>query len=325
MSEFASPAALDALILAARGPKEPVDPWRPYAHLVEDERTADGRIEAVATLFLTNRECPLRCLMCDLWRHTLDASVPLGAIPAQIDFALATLPAARHLKLYNSGNFFDRQAIPLADHAAIAKRARGFRTLIVENHPRLCGDDCRRFQDLLGPDVEFEIALGLETIHPDVLPRLNKRMTVDDFARAAERLRSWDIHVRAFVLLRPPYLSEAEGIEWAVRSVEFARSSGARCVSVIPVRGGNGMMERLAAQGDFVPPSLAALEEVCARTVRADAGRLLVDLWDAEKFARCATCGPARIARLAAINLSQTLSPAITCATCGDSNVDRNG
>ena len=108
----------DADILAARPPKQPLDPWRPYAYLVELERTASGRVEDVATVFLTNQECPFRCTMCDLWKYTLDERVPVGAIPAQIDHALEQLSSAKHLKLYNAGNFFDAQAIPPEDHDA---------------------------------------------------------------------------------------------------------------------------------------------------------------------------------------------------------------
>ena len=141
------------------------------------------------------------------------------------------------------------EAIPREDHAAIAARVSGFRTVIVENHPQLCGDDCLRFRDLLPADTEFEIAIGLETIHPDVLPRLNKRMTLDDFTRAADFLRRGGIHVRAFILLRPPFLTEDEGIEWALRSIDFAILHGVRCCSIIPTRGGNGIMEQLLAAG----------------------------------------------------------------------------
>ena len=124
-------------------------------------------VEPVATIFLTNRECPFRCLMCDLWRNTLSETVPLGAIPAQIDHALLKLPPARQLKLYNSGSFFDPQAIPPADYGAIAQRANRFERLIVENHPALTGDACLRFRDLLSG--KLEIAMGLETAHPEVL------------------------------------------------------------------------------------------------------------------------------------------------------------
>src|SRR5688572_5975141 len=84
-----------------------LDPYRPYAWLVEEECAHNGEVVPVATVFLTNRECPWRCLMCDLWRNTLTETVPLGAIPAQIDFALSQLTPARQIKLYNSGSFFD--------------------------------------------------------------------------------------------------------------------------------------------------------------------------------------------------------------------------
>ncbi|MEM8608036.1 MAG: radical SAM protein [Myxococcota bacterium] len=306
----------DADILAARGPKADVDPYVPYAFLVEPEHAAAGRVEDMATLFLTNRECPFRCLMCDLWRHTTDAPVPLGAIPLQIDYALARLPKAKHVKLYNSGNFFDRKAVPVADHQAIAERVRGFETVIVENHPKLCGPAVVRFRDLIAP-ARLEVALGLETIHPEVMPRLNKRMTLADYERAVGYLRTNDIDVRTFILLRPPWLSEAEGVEWAVKSVAYAFEVGVQCAAVVPVRGGNGMMERLADSGDFNPPSLASMETVLEAGLAMAAGRVFVDLWDAEQFTSCAGCAVTRIERLHRMNLTQQVEPTVTCMTCG--------
>ena len=56
----------DRWILERRGPRNIVDPGRPYAYLVEPERQSDGEIEDVATIFLTNKECSFHCLMCDL-------------------------------------------------------------------------------------------------------------------------------------------------------------------------------------------------------------------------------------------------------------------
>jgi radical SAM enzyme (TIGR01210 family) len=305
----------DAQILAARRAKNVVDPYRPYHYLVEQERTAAGTIEDVATIFLVNRECPWRCLMCDLWKNTTDESVPAGAVPAQIDYALAHLPAAKHVKLYNSGNFFDARAIPPADHAAIAQRVAGFDTVIVENHPKLCGPVCLGFRDLLAG--RLEVALGLETVHPGVLPRLNKGMTLDDFARAVDFLLRAGIAVRAFVLLRPPYLSEEEGLEWAVRSLEFAFSLGVGCCSLIPTRGGNGSMEQLQSAGEFFPPRLRSLERSLEAGLALGGGRVFADLWDAERFSECAVCVTARIERMREMNLMQRPSPRVECAECG--------
>ncbi|HWL74935.1 MAG TPA: hypothetical protein VNQ74_13785, partial [Burkholderiaceae bacterium] len=290
-------------IRAARPTKSPVDSQRPYAFLVEPECSPEGRIENVATIFLTNRECPFTCLMCDLWKNTLDEPVAVGDIPRQIDFALDRLPAAEHIKLYNSGNFFDPHAIPVEDYSEIAARLPGFRTVIVENHPRLCGDDCLRFRDAI--DGTLEVALGLETTHPEVLRRLNKQMTLDDFQRAAAFLLRENIQLRTFILLRPPFLSEAEGIDWAMHSIDYAFSLGIRCCSVVPSRAGNGIMEHLQTGGQFAPPELRSMEAVLERGIRLGRGRVFMDLWDAAQFSKCDRCGPARVERMRQMNLTQ--------------------
>src|ERR1041385_2342186 len=124
-------------------PRPAYDPFRPQSFLVERERSEAGEVVSVATLFLTNRECPWRCLYCDLWKNTLTETVPVGAIPAQIDYALECLesnqpgPSARQIKLYNAGSFFDPLAIPPEDFPAIAARAVRFERVIVECHPAL--------------------------------------------------------------------------------------------------------------------------------------------------------------------------------------------
>ena len=200
-------------ILAARGPRNAVNVFRPYHFLVENEFSRHRCVESVATIFLTNRECPFHCLMCDLWKNTTEQATSEGAIPEQIDFALQQLPVTQHVKLYNSGNFFDPKAIPRADWPRIAERVRHFDTVIVENHPSLCNDRCGEFQQLC--ETQLEVALGLETSHPQTLARLNKQMTVEDFAHACESLLKQSILIRAFVLLKPPETSEEQGIERA--------------------------------------------------------------------------------------------------------------
>lgn len=142
-----------------------LDPTRPWQFFAEEERSSSGEILAVNTLFLTNRECPWKCVMCDLWQNTLTETVPVGAIPAQIEFALARLPPARVVKLYNSGSFFDPRAVPVADYPAIASLLGRFERVIVECHPALIGDPCLRFRDLIS--ARLEVAMGLETVHPE--------------------------------------------------------------------------------------------------------------------------------------------------------------
>jgi hypothetical protein len=293
-----------------------LDPFQPHGFFLEQELCSSGRILRSGGILLTNKECPWRCLMCDLWKHTLTRSVPLGAIPRQIDYALAKLGVQpEQLKLYNSGSFFDPAAIPPEDYPAIAQRISFAEHIVVESHPRLVGEKALRFRDLL--DGSLEVALGLETVHPDVLPRLNKRFTLDHFAHAAAFLRKEGVEVRAFVLVKPPFLNEHQAIEWAVKSAQFAFSCGAGVVSLIPTRPGNGALDRLVDSGEFAPPSLSTLERTLERTLELSAGRAFADTWDLEMFSSCPSCFEGRKHRLTAINLSQTLVPSAHCPACG--------
>ena len=301
----------DSTIVAARPAKNRVDPRRPYAYLCEPEYSAAGIVEQVATLFLTNKECPFRCLMCDLWKNTLDESIAPGDILAQIDFALKRLPEANSIKLYNSSNFFDRKAIPRSDYAAIASRMESFERVIVENHPSLCNTECVRFKDMLAG--RLEVAMGLETVHPPTLERLNKRMTLDDFERATHFLLSHYIDVRAFILLRPPYMTEEEGIEWAIRSMEFAFSIGISCCSIIPTRSGNGILDQLVDSGEFESPTIESMERTHEAGLTMNHGRVFMDLWDVERFYTCASCGPARSERIQQMNLTQRIPDTVRC------------
>lgn len=295
-----------------RPEKKSVDPYAPYLWLNEEEVQLDGKLKSVNTIFLTNRECSFKCVMCDLWRHTLDEPTPKGAIPAQIEFALERLPKADVVKLYNSGNFFDSKAIPRSDYEAIAVLLRDFEHVIVENHPKLIGDFIPEFRKLL--DSSFEIAMGLETIHPEVLPKLNKQITIENFREATEYLVSEDISVRAFILLNPPFLTDArQNIEWCLKSVEFAFMCGAVACSIIPTRDGNGIMEKFRDEGDYVPPTLSALEEVFDRAMNMNKGRVFADLWDLEKFSECSECFEARKERMHRMNLEQVVLPGIQC------------
>jgi len=288
---------------------------RPYAFLWEEEADAKGQLIPTATIFLTNRECPFRCLMCDLWQNTLDERVPAGAIAAQIRFALERLPAARAIKLYNAGSFFDPQAVPPEDDAEIAATIAKFERVIVECHPAfLRGVYAKRaMQFQAAVRGQLEIAIGLETVHPVALEKLNKRMTVESFRQAAEFLQRHAIDLRVFLLLRPPFLTETEGLAWACRSLDVAAECGAKACSVIPTRGGNGAMEAI---GDaYQPPKLRSLEAAVEYGLSLNAFRTYADLWDVETFFDC-DCSAERAARLAVMNRTQQIPAGINCPDC---------
>lgn len=316
----ARPVLADHRVRALRPPRQPVDPWQYLGVTYDTERTQHrARPEQVATVFLAGAECPFSCVFCDLWRFTVDGRTPVGAIPAQLRAALDALDAAGQttvdrVKLYNASNFFDARAVPSDDDGDIAEAVAAFPAVTVECHPKLVGERCFRFAERL--DGELEVAMGLETAHPRAHARLNKGCTLEETRAAAQRLLERGLRWRAFVLVGVPFLAPGDQLEWTVRSVEMAVAEGATVVSLIPVRGGNGELERLAAAGHFVPPSAELIEAVLEATVENQRAVVQLDLWDLEQHLCCSACAPARRARLERMNTTGVREVGVDCAQC---------
>ena len=284
---------------------------------MEEERSLNG-VERAVTVFLAGAECPFTCSFCDLWRWTLDGPTPPGALPTQLERALESLvsPVPHRLKLYNASNFFDRRAVPAEDLPRIAELAAPFAAVTVESHANTVGPLTLEFAAQLAG--KLEVAVGLETVHPAAATLLNKKLDLDRFDRAAAFLAEHGIDLRAFALLGVPYVPAEESIEWAVRTVEYAAARGATRIAVIPVRGGNGEMERLQSLGHFVPPTLAQLETVLERCLAIRSAVVTADVWDIARLSGCESCRPQRVARIQTMNLSPSPAPPppIPCSAC---------
>lgn len=311
----------DARIRRRRGPKIEPDPTRPPAHFREEERRLDGSLSPVLTVLLAGAECPFTCVFCDLWRRTLDGPTPPGAIPRQLDTAIretGPLPATCGVKLYNASNFFDPRAVPPEDDASIAALLQPFDRVTVECHPRLIGRRCLEFADRI--PGRLEIAMGLETADAAALARLNKGMTLENFDRAAVHFARAGIGLRVFVLLPAPFVPAARAVESALDAVDYAVDRGARHVTLIPTRDGNGVMDELREQGDWTPPERDLIEEAMEGCARISSAVVTVDLWDIDRFLTCRHCRPARVARLRRFNHTGSADPPVHCPACTSSS-----
>jgi archaeosine synthase beta-subunit len=233
-----------------------------------------------------------------------------------LESVLQTLgnPAPDRLKIYNASNFFDQRAVPSEDIAGIATLAAPFAAVTVESHASTIGPNTLAFARRISG--RLEVAVGLETIHPVAAPQLNKRLELPRFDSAARFLSANGIDLRVFVLLGAPYISAEESVAWTVRTVEYAVERGASVVSIIPVRGGNGEMERLEALGQFTPPTLSQLEEsidLCSQFAHTV---VTGDLWDVERLSGCEQCRSERIDRLRRLNITGSAEPRVACNIC---------
>ena len=297
--------------------------------IVEDERAADGGRARIATVLPDRTRVPWRCAMCDLWRYTTAADTPRGAIPAQIAAARAALRDAAPspstgMKLYNAGSFFDPRAVPDADYDASPRRwpavARDRRVASRARRARAwigCSPRSIVIAARWQPAPQLEVAMGLETAHPDALDRLNKRFTLDDFDSAADALADRGVALRVFLLISPPFVPLHEQDAWLLRSIDAAFACGASVVSLMPTRPGNGAMEALA-DGRLVPRARPRRHRAQLRAgahARASAGAGCSSISGTSSASRTArTASSARRDRLHAMNLEQRVLPLTACS-----------
>lgn len=299
----------------------------PQGALFEDEPITGNAIVPTATYFLTGSECRYTCSMCDLWKYTTGDRTDVGSLPRQIQLLhqehTTVERGVRWLKLYNASNFFDTANVPEEDLHAIASLCHGFHRVIVENHAAMLSSSnvrqrILRFQEQL--NGELEIAMGLESIEPEAVRLLNKKMSLEQFANACQFLQDSGIRARAFVLLQPPGSTPATSVEWTVKSCQWAFSCGIERCSIIPTRPGNGFTDTMMSHRQWQPPEASKLEDTLDAMVldlSSEHRIATVDLWDWNRIpGTCEQCFGPRRQRLEAMNMGQCLLPRVRCVHC---------
>lgn len=277
---------------------------------IDTERETDGSLAQTLSLFLVGAKCPFRCVYCDLGDAMIDGATPVGSLPNQIRLGIAAAQVdCNTIKLYNASNFFEKRAVPSVDDATIAQLVSAYQRVVVECHPRLIGGRMERFADAL-PGA-LEVAMGLETVHPAALPRLQKAMSLEDYDRAAERIDKHGCTHRAFVLICAPFVPPEASLEWTVKTARYAAERGARMISLIPLR------PRVGSAVPMFAPSLVAVEQALEGSLQAAPGAVVqVDPWALAHLSACPACSQVRQQRIVRMNLSGAIEPPVQCLTC---------
>ncbi|HEV8049574.1 MAG TPA: archaeosine biosynthesis radical SAM protein RaSEA [Thermoplasmata archaeon] len=287
--------------------REPVNMW------VEDEAIGPDRVRAFVAILRT-RGCYWAdvkgCSMCGYAKDTLGRSATSAELGQQLDRILARYHDEPYVKFYTSGSFLDDREVDPASRAAIVGAFRGrAKRLLFETLPEFALEaPVGALRDAFGG--ELEVALGLESTQPDVLGRLiNKGESPSEYLAAADRLRSFGVHPKAYLLLKPPYLTEGEALADVVKSVGVAQSRF-EAISVNPVHIQNGtVVEWLFRRGRYRPPWLWSLVEAMRAGAAIRGSTRLVTFPTAGGLPRgphnCGRCDRAVLQALEEASLSQ--------------------
>lgn len=249
-----------------RGPAEPVSVWKERENL-------DGKIVEAGVIILRTSGCSHSkdggCTMCG---YNLESSedVSQADLVAQFRSASKRLEDTRMLKLYTSGSFLDdREVSPETREEIVGWCKEHGQRLLFESRTEYI--TAEKMGSVLGTHEDIEVAIGLESANDKVLKyAINKNMTVADFDRAATTVKSAGAKLRAYILLKPPFLTEAEAIEDAISTGRHAALKS-DTISINPVNVQKGTVaERLWKTWSYRPPWLWSVIEVLNASAELD-------------------------------------------------------
>ncbi|WP_311172437.1 archaeosine biosynthesis radical SAM protein RaSEA [Halobellus ordinarius] len=264
------------------------DPHEPTRVWLDEDNTPDGVVDSL-TIILNTGGCRWAraggCTMCGYVAESVEGgSVTHEALLDQIDVCLeheaenAAEPADL-IKIYTSGSFLDEREVGAETRAAIAETFADRERIVVESLPDFV--DREKLADFTDVGLSTDVAVGLETATDRVRHDcVNKYFDFADFEAACEEVAEADFDaedvdagVKAYLLLKPPFLSESEAVEDMISSVRrCAAVEGCHTVSMNPTNVQRyTMVDELFFRGGYRPPWLWSVARVLEATAGVDA------------------------------------------------------
>ena len=260
---------------------ETYDPHEPTRVWLDEDNTPDG-VKTSLTIILNTGGCRWAraggCTMCGYVAESVEGgSVPHDALVDQIDACLeheaesADEPADQ-VKIYTSGSFLDEREVAAESRAAIAETFADRERIVVESLPDFVSAE--KLSTFTERGLETDVAVGLETATDRVRHDcVNKYFDFSDFEDACAAAAEAGTGVKAYLLMKPPFLAESEALEDMVSSVErCAAVDNCHTVSMNPCNVQRyTMVDELHFRGGYRPPWLWSVAAVLERTAGADA------------------------------------------------------
>lgn len=181
------------------------------------------------------------CTVCGFFEDTYQGDANHKATQMHFQAAIESIPSPppKTVKLFNSGSFFDEQEIPEWLQREILhkiEKTEGVEQLIVESRPEFISHESLEVAKKELQSKNLTIAIGLETSNDSIRRDcINKGFTLSEFERAIETISEFAFRKKSYLLLKPPFLTEAEAISDCVSSAVYAESIGVDEISINPV------------------------------------------------------------------------------------------
>src|SRR3990170_1575799 len=241
-------------------------PDRPTAVWTGKDLLDDKPVSSLTVIFRTQGCRWNNCTMCGYVYDSAEKPPSHQDLMKQLEYAMSRSRDEEFIvKIFTSGSFLDDGEIPTATRIEMLSRLGAdarVKKVIAETRPEyVTQENVSEAAATLGKP--FEVAIGLETSN-DLIRKdcINKGFSFSDFVKASNVARKERATVKAYLLLKPPFLSEGNAINDIINSInETAPYAGTISVNLCNVQKGT-LVDEMYERGDFRPPWLWSAVEV---------------------------------------------------------------
>ncbi len=227
----------------------------------------DGKpITALTVIFQTSGCRWNNCTMCGYVYDSAQKPPSHDDLMKQFENALSRCKDEEFiLKIFTSGSFLDDSEIDAATRKEMLSRLGAdvrVKKVIAETRPEYVTEE-RLSESIAALGKRFEVAVGLETSN-DMIRKdcINKGFSFSDFVSASEVAGQEGATVKAYLLLKPPFLSEGVAVNDMIQSInDAAPYAETISINLCNVQKGT-LVEEMFERGDFRPPWLWSAVEV---------------------------------------------------------------
>ncbi len=241
----------------------------------------DGKQVSALTIIFQTTGCRWKsCTMCGYVYDSAQRPPSHDDLMKQLEHALSRCGDEEFIvKIFTSGSFLDEGEIPPETRKEMLSRLGSdvrVKKVIAETRPEyVTPENVSEALAILGK--KFEVAIGLETSN-DMIRKdcINKGFTFEDFVRACETAKRGNATTKAYLLLKPPFISEGDAIKDIIRSItDAAHYAGTISVNLCNVQKGT-LVENMFERGDYRPPWLWSAVEVLKKGKESNPGTVIM-------------------------------------------------
>jgi len=229
----------------------------------------DGKLVEAYVIIFNTVGCIFKgnkaCTMCGYVNDASTTYIAQENLENQLKMALKYYQGQKVVKMYTSGSFLDPNEIPYEMGLKIIDQFSKAEKIVIETRPEFVSKE--RVKGIAKTNKKIYYAMGLETSNDYVRRKfINKTFSLDLYKSKYRLIKENNGYVKAYLMLKPPFITEEEAIRDTVQSVIDIKDYSDE-ISINPTNiQKKTIAENLFYKGVYRPPWLWSVVEALKQT-----------------------------------------------------------